>query len=268
LNYLAREDELYPFMARGGAHRMGVVRCRPADAVLAAPSGEALDLRREVTARLRGSNVRSILSARRMSEVLNRIGAIAGGRAFEDLAAVNAGIEEDVFILDVARGSPRLAGFAACFPSRWDPRERLGQGVEALHGPVPHVEGLLGPIERFLGRIGEDDGFYRLSWSLTDDPNPDQFQVRHAEDFGPPIDASTALDVVYYRYEIQHFAAVPQAEAVLFILRIRQTPVRSLLDRPDLAAGLAAALADWDAAMRAYKGWGHYGDALLAALAS
>lgn len=64
-------------------------------------------------------------------------------------------VEDDIFLLvkDRARDEHVAVAFVCCHPSGFDPAEKLGKGLAAIHGPVPSYERIGESMERFFSRL-------------------------------------------------------------------------------------------------------------------
>lgn len=108
-------------------------------------------------------------------------------RGLEILARV---IDEDILFLlrdtetdpPTATGDPgngkeeekdvkyRLKAYAACFPSGFDTRQKLGLRLAAIHSPVPgYREKLERSMDRFFARLEVGKFVKRVNWSVTTD---------------------------------------------------------------------------------------------------
>lgn len=94
------------------------------------------------------------------------------------LETIAENIDEDFFILlPHKQTSPQgpqevyiLEAYAACFPSGFQPREKLGKKLADIHGPVPgYREKLEKSMDRFFARLETGRLVKRVNWSLTVD---------------------------------------------------------------------------------------------------
>lgn len=64
----------------------------------------------------------------------------------------------------------RLKAYAACFPSGFDTRQKLGLRLAAIHTPVPgYREKLERSMDRFFARLEVGKYVKRVNWSVTTD---------------------------------------------------------------------------------------------------
>ncbi|KAK2616283.1 hypothetical protein QQS21_000717 [Conoideocrella luteorostrata] len=71
------------------------------------------------------------------------------------LALRNLGeiVEEDMFLLKPTSAGHRLVAYVCCFPSGFDPSEKLGKLLKDIHGPVPGYEKIGPSMERFFCKL-------------------------------------------------------------------------------------------------------------------
>lgn len=186
-------------------------------------------------------------------EVLALVLAATGASPDPELHPLDAAgrlVQEDLCLLVERDGAPHLDAASLCFPSYWRLRDKLGQPLAAVHGPVAHyAEELADRVDRFLARLRTDHPVWRRNWSIHDDPAyflPAPTPARHVD---PP-------DGLWVRSERQTLRRLPGTGAVLFTIRTQQAPLAVLAERPDVAHRMAASIAGWSSALRAYKG-GH-----------
>lgn len=176
---------------------------------------------------------------------------LVGGES-DDLHPLDAAarrVQEDLCLLVLRDGAPHLDAASLCFPSYWRLADKLGRPLAEVHRPVPHYAAELAPrVDGFLRRLQPGRMVWRRNWSIHDDPHyflPDPTP--------PHTDDPTQL---YLRSERQVLRRLATPDAVLFTIRTQQVPLTALRHRPDIAHGLAAAIAAWSPELREYKG-GH-----------
>jgi len=145
----------------------------------------------------------------------------------------------------------RLYGGCLCFPSHWDLREKLGLPMADIHAPVPGLNETLGrQIDGFLQRIKPGISWERANWGLsrTGDLN------LHPSRKLPRLDATVALDEVWFRLEEQSLVALPASGGILFGIRLVIRPMREIKADPDTRQGMIRALRTMPETMARYKG--------------
>jgi hypothetical protein len=86
-------------------------------------------------------------------------------------------VDEDFLILlpelspkDTDQPKYVLQAYTACFPSGFNPREKLGLRLADIHGPVPgYKDKLERSMDRFFARIEVGKCVKRVNWSITID---------------------------------------------------------------------------------------------------
>lgn len=70
-------------------------------------------------------------------------------------ALLNLGeiVEEELFLLVPDSDSYRLVAYVCCFPSSFDPAEKLGLLLRDIHKPVPGYEKIGPSMERFFAKL-------------------------------------------------------------------------------------------------------------------
>lgn len=84
----------------------------------------------------------------------------------EALRDIGTTVEEDFFVLAQEEGGHRCVAFVCCFPSGFDPADKLGKGLGAIHAPVPSYERIGPSMERFFARVEPGKPVSRLNWSV------------------------------------------------------------------------------------------------------
>jgi hypothetical protein len=141
------------------------------------------------------------------------------------LVAAAGRVQEDLVLMVPREGAHHLDAAVLCFPSHWRLADKLGGSALAIHGPVPRYEDDLAErVDRFLDRLRPDVIVARRNWSVHDsdalfspDPPADPTPVAVAE----------VPDALWLRSERQTLRALPRSGAVLFTIRVQQTPFRA-----------------------------------------
>jgi hypothetical protein len=180
------------------------------------------------------------------------------------LERFTAGWEPDFVLL---RRTPedefRMVGGCVCFPSSWDPAEKLGHTVEAIHGPVPTLNADLGArIRTFLAKLPPGAVFERENWGLAAVAERNMHPLRRM----PRLSAATPLSQVWLRVEHQAFRALPQSGGLLFIIHLTVHRLTDVLEDPATKAAFAQMLESMPDSIAGYKGIVPARAALLAQL--
>lgn len=180
------------------------------------------------------------------------------------LERFTAGWEPDFVLL---RRTPedefRMVGGCVCFSSSWDPSEKLGHTVEAIHGPVPTLNADLGArIRTFLAKLPQGAVFERENWGLAAVPERNMHPLRQL----PRLSAETPLEQVWLRVEHQAFRALPQTGGLLFVIHLTVHRLTDVLADPVTKAAFAQMLESMPDSIAGYKGIQPARAALLAQL--
>lgn len=145
----------------------------------------------------------------------------------------------------------RFVGGAVCFPSGWDPAEKLGKTVMEIHGPVPGLNAALGArIGKFLTGVQSGQVFERENWGLAATGALDL----HPEVGAPRLGLGTPDSAVWFRLEEQAFVGLPGGEVLLFLIHVRTWPILEVLEATGAAEDFNRMLASMPTDVAAYKG--------------
>ena len=180
-----------------------------------------------------------------------------------DAHALAEGMQEDFVVLHDEPGDGFRARFlSVCFPSNWNPAEKLGLDFMAIHAPVADNALLLAGARGIVDMAFRQAPMLRHVWLLT--PNGDLAQnpeTRHTrwEDALAAADAPGAsgrlLDQVFFRVERQTTLPLPALWRGVFFIRVMVARLVDVLAvAPGRAAELAEALASMSEAVVAYRG--------------
>ena len=173
--------------------------------------------------------------------VLARIRALATTGESEGAAAGANTLQEDFVILKQEADTLRTEYLSVCFPSRWDPREKLGLDFAAIHAPVADNQLLQAAGPNLMTLAFMKQPMLRHVWLISPsaslDQHPDKNEAWWAEALA---DASPLLPRLYFRVERQTTWPLPQFQRAVFFIRVMMC---QLLDVLSVGAGRAAALA-------------------------
>ena len=258
--------QAYPFLTRGSGHHMGIVKAPAGDYPRRGPEHDAvMALRHRITTDLRQANMFTLPAfdaCRSDVDAFSQRSFSTGSGTGLDLWAEYG--EEDIFVLR-AEGPEtlRLVAGHTWFPSRGNPMERVGQDLFELHDPVPEMGKLPKMIHAFFRRLAVGEAFFRVNWTLTDDP--DWYQPKTITRIQDSLAAGVpVLDAIFYRTEKQHIIRLSE-ECWVFLVNVRQVPVSQFAGESDLIEGLYEAVLGWSNPMKQYKSWARYGRLLLEA---
>jgi hypothetical protein len=169
-------------------------------------------------------------------------------------------IQEDLCLL-VRSDAWRLQAACVCFPSRWNLASKLGTTLDDIHGPVPGYDVELSrPTNAFFERLKPERSFWRLNWTLIDNPALHQPTSARRSPNGD-------LDDWYFRVERQTLRRLPESDAVVFTIRNYVASARSLCDtHAEFGVTLLRNLDSAPKEMLEYKGWRGVADRLRESL--
>jgi dimethylamine monooxygenase subunit A len=188
-------------------------------------------------------------------EVANSVGVVAqiGSSALETMTNLGAAWEPDLLLLQApsATSQPILLAGCVCFPSSWALEEKIGRPLDAIHAPVPTLnEQFANPVQQFLARMKPGVSWERVNWGLSRSPELNQHPSRKL----PRLDASVALEEVWFRAEYQSLISLPKTGGVLFGIRLVIEPLTKLRSDKEFIAGLTRAVRSMPEGIATYKG--------------
>ncbi len=159
----------------------------------------------------------------------------------ETPAQTASALQEDFVILKHEADTLRTEYLSVCFPSRWDPREKVGLDFVAIHAPVADSEQLRAAGPNLMTLAFMKQPMLRHVWLISPsaslDQHPDKNEAWWTEALADP---SPLLPRLYFRIERQTTWPLPQFQRAVFFIRIMMCP---LLDVLSVGAGRAAELA-------------------------
>lgn len=187
------------------------------------------------------------------AEAAEVVSAASGQQPLETdrppLEAVALTVQEDLCVLVRDGDHWRLVAGVVCFPSMWRLPDKLGLSMTEVHGPVPaYADELAARVDRFLDRMQPDRLVWRRNWF-----------IHHACDLHqpapppPPPCPSAVPDGLWLRSERQTLRRLARTGAVVFTIGTQQVPLAVVGHRPDIAAGLAAAICSWSTDLVEYR---------------
>jgi hypothetical protein len=146
--------------------------------------------------------------------VLDRVAAWVGSwhpwRPLGGFREVARSIPEDLLVHRLVDGRDWLVAAHVCFPSGWDPSEKMGLSWEEVHRPVPMD---LGSSSRIVRAMVEAGPFESFVWGVV-------YEERY--DFRPGL-ARSSFDVerplALVKVERQVTVPFPELGCCLFVLR-------------------------------------------------
>ncbi len=175
-------------------------------------------------------------------------------------------IQEDFVILKQHEDTLRTEYLSVCFPSRWDPREKLGLDFAAIHAPVADNQMLQAAGPNIMTMAFMKQPMLRHVWLIVPaaslDQHPEKNQAWWSEALAEP---SPLLPRLFFRIERQTTWPLPHLQRAVFFIRLMMSPLVEVLSvRPETVVGpdgittrsaqLAASLRSMTPAIVAYRG--------------
>jgi dimethylamine monooxygenase subunit A len=142
--------------------------------------------------------------------------------------ALALAVQEDLVIMkdDGDAGISEL--MHVCFPSHWNPGERVGQSLYGLHQPVANNELLLKASKNTLQAMVSKGPFIRFVWSFNSTSDLSQNPAFHTHGRKKPL--SDDPSEWFFRVERQTTLPMPELQRSLFTIRIFVAPLPSVLN--------------------------------------
>ena len=177
-------------------------------------------------------------------------------------------MQEDFVILKQEADTLRTEYLSVCFPSRWDPREKLGLDFAAIHAPVADNQTLIAAGLSIMTMAFMKQPMLRHVWlivpSASLDQHPDKNEAWWAETLR---DMSPLLPNLFFRVERQTTWPLPHLQRAVFFIRVMMSPLVAVLSvAPGRAAELATSLRSMTPEVVAYRGMREAMPRLLAEL--
>jgi len=161
-------------------------------------------------------------------------------------------IQEDLVIHRLSDDRDWMAAGYVCFPSGWNPVDKIGRPLSEIHAPIPGMD--LSKSRKLVETMVHHGPFERYVWGPVFEDRINfhpRFEKRKFDPQNP---------VVYVKVERQITVGFPEHGAALFILR--QHLIKNEIDYPALSTSLKT----MTEAQREYKGINDVFDDLIAFL--
>ena len=163
-------------------------------------------------------------------------------------------IEEDVAVMHQGR----LVAICFCFPSSWIPRERIGQTLADIHGPVADGDKLRTMSQRIAETMAdpEQGSFRRHVWTISNSGELSQ----HPKNKSDCVPAD--IGDLWFRLETQTTAPLGDGVSSVFFVRVETEPfsvIWSDLEKRNIVMDSINSMTD---AVLTYKNLHHIKDLL------
>ena len=191
--------------------------------------------------------------------VAHRERAVVGAPNAQALAAIRdfaPTLQEDFVILKQEGDTLRTEYLCVCFPSRWDPREKLGLDFPAIHAPVADNQALLAAGQSLMTMAFMKQPMLRHVWLIVPSASLDQHpDINEAWWTETLRDISPLLPNLFFRVERQTTWPLPHLQRAVFFIRVMMSPLLDVINAvPGRAAELAASLRSMTPEVVAYRG--------------
>lgn len=216
-------DELLPRARGGGQLKMGLVSLS---------EDEWLQQNPDLAARNAGFaafpdgvqlSPEAAAPGRELAVMLGLAGGLpeAASAHHEDMCLLTRRADEDVY---------RLVGAAVAWPTDWQPKDKIGLPLTAMHAPIQgYAEHLASGVDHFMAKLIPGRIFGRCNWFITPTPN-----LRWIAEDAPKIafanvTANNAGDTLFIRSERQTLRRLPETGAILFTIGVYVARLGSLM---------------------------------------
>ncbi len=250
-----------PFRMRPGLSKLGAASDHVPDLFLRdAQAGAYADHKRQVLGAVPGRGLVGEADPVVLQAIADAYAEQTGVRLVADARALAEGMQEDFVILHDEDDAMRTRFLSVCFPSNWNPAEKLGLDFSAIHAPVADNALLQAGGRGIVDMAFRQARMLRHVWLLT--PNGDLAQHPETrrtrwEDALAAADAAHGrlIDQVFFRVERQTTLPLPALRRGVFFIRILVAPLADVLAvAPARAHEMADALASMSEAVVAYRG--------------
>ena len=179
--------------------------------------------------------------------------ALPRGERGQDVAL---SVQEDFVILKQEADTLRTEYLSVCFPSRWDPREKLGLDFSAIHAPVADNQTLIAAGLSIMTMAFMKQPMLRHVWLIVPSASLDQHPDKNEAWWTEALrDMSPLLPNLFFRIERQTTWPLPQFQRAVFFIRVMMSPLVDVVaSAPGRAAELSASLRSMTPEVVAYRG--------------
>lgn len=183
-------------------------------------------------------------------------------RLIPEVEALSLGMQEDFVILhDELHGDAydmRTRFLSVCFPSNWNPSEKLDLNFHAIHVPVADNAMLQAGAKGIIDLAFRKNTMLRHVWLLTPNSDLPSHPLQRPRLWADALEQAgthSLLEQVYFRVERQTTLPLPELKRGVFFIRVMVAPLVDVLRiAPERASQLAAALSSMSASVVEYRG--------------
>jgi hypothetical protein len=155
---------------------------------------------------------------------------------------------EDFAIVDGSTGC--VPWMAVALPSHWAPEQKVGRHFSEIHAAVADNQLLLKAGDGLMRMVTGPERWERFVWNVTDQPRLHAHPLRA----GGPRWQHTLVPQAWWRTERQTFIPLPEHGQAVFTIAVDVQRLSDVLDTPQRAAALHAAIASMSPAVQDYRG--------------
>lgn len=189
-----------------------------------------------------------------LAEMLGVTGGLLGAARthHEDMCLLKKFVDEDFY---------RLIGAAVAWPSDWQPKDKMGLPLAALHAPIQgYAEQLASGVDHFMTKLKPGRIFGRCNWFIAPTSEGRWIAENPEQDFAG-VNADNAGDRLFVRSERQTLRRLPETGAILFTIGVYVEPLGSLPDTQiDMLTRAVSTLLDGEGERRAAH---HFANSLI-----
>ncbi len=137
---------------------------------------------------------------------------------------------EDMCLLTLRPGEDqyRLVGAAVAWPSDWNPADKMGLPLRALHAPIQgYEEQLASGVDHFMSKLKPGAIYGRCNWFIAATGDR-RWVAEPPEQAFADVTPENAGETLFVRSERQTLRRLPETGAILFTIGIYVSPLGKL----------------------------------------
>lgn len=218
------------------------------------------EFNREVRLRMLASNTNEYVSYRKESKdivteslglfylplqlVIDKTDEKSVENSFYEIAKAS---DSDIILLDETK---KIIASAVCFPTGWEPKDKLGQTVDEAHGVIPDVNTVVGPsINKFLDKLNVGELYTRSNIGFI---AVDELDCRPSKNVKKLTSKFSSRDT-WIRLENQGITKLPNGH-IVFGIKVENIPLHWFIVNGENKNGLRTMLTTMSESMAEYKG--------------
>lgn len=176
--------------------------------------------------------------------VIDRTDKSSVEQSFFEIAKAS---DSDIILLDETK---KIIASAVCFPSGWEPKEKLGNTVDEAHGVIPDVNSMVGSsINKFLDRLAVGELYTRSNIGFIGEDILDCRPSKQIKKLTNKLDSRNT----WIRLENQGIVKLPNGH-IVFGIKVENIPLHWFIVNSENKNGLREMLTTMPESMAVYKG--------------